>query len=54
MANFQWNESHIEWCLKKFKARTKELSAGDIEKQYTPKKGMGSLEKETLKGMNKP
>jgi hypothetical protein len=50
MANFQWNESHIKWCLKTFKARTEELSAGDIEKRYTPKKGMGEPRKGNPKG----
>jgi hypothetical protein len=39
MANFQWNESHVEWCLNTFKDCTQELSAGDIEKRYRPKQG---------------
>jgi hypothetical protein len=50
MANFQWNESHIEWCLKTFKARTEELSTGDIEKLYTPKKRNGEPKKGKPKG----
>jgi hypothetical protein len=39
MSDFQWKESHIEWCFETFRYREKELSAGDIEKRYRPKNG---------------
>jgi hypothetical protein len=39
MTDFQWQQHHLEWFVKIFSGTTKELSSGDIEKRYTPKKG---------------
>jgi hypothetical protein len=39
MTDFQWQHHHLEWFVKTFSGTTKELSSGDIEKRYTPKRG---------------
>jgi hypothetical protein len=39
MSDFQWQKHHLEWFLKTFKNETREISRGDVEKRYRPKKG---------------
>ncbi len=39
MADFHWDDSHVEWFLEAFSNNTKEISGRDVEKRYRPKKG---------------
>jgi hypothetical protein len=34
MGTFQWNESHIDWFIKKFKGEQKELDARSVQRKY--------------------
>lgn len=50
MADFQWGELHINWVLEKFKDETKELAAGDIERQFRSSIKRGEPRKGKPKG----
>jgi hypothetical protein len=39
MTTFQWEQSHIDWFVLKFKDREKDIDARTVQRNYTQKRG---------------
>ncbi len=51
MTDFKWNDSHIDWFVKRFKKESKDINAGIVAQKYRRKSGEPSLDHQDYKNL---
>jgi hypothetical protein len=51
MPEFQWNDSHIDWFVKRFKNESKDINAGTVQQNYRRKSGEPTLDHQDYKNL---